>query len=49
MAGVGGENPETVSSEARLMTPKDPIASLEKIEQAIIAKAIQAVNRTAGR
>lgn len=28
------------------MTPKDPIASLEKIEQAIIAKAIQAVNRT---
>jgi len=28
------------------MTPKDPIASLEKIEQGIIAKAIQAVNRT---
>ena len=28
------------------MAPKDPIASLEKIEQAIIAKAIQAVNRT---
>jgi len=28
------------------MTPKDPIASLEKIEQGIIAKAIQAVNNT---
>ena len=28
------------------MTPKDPIASLTKIEQGIIAKAIQAVNNT---
>jgi hypothetical protein len=28
------------------MTPKDPIAALEKIEQGIIAKAIQAVNNT---
>lgn len=28
------------------MTPKDPIATLEKIEQGIIAKALQAVNRT---
>jgi hypothetical protein len=28
------------------MAPKDPIAALEKIEQGIIAKAIQAVNNT---
>jgi hypothetical protein len=28
------------------MAPKDPIASLEKIEQGIIAKVIQAVNNT---
>jgi hypothetical protein len=31
------------------MATKDPITSLEKIEQAIIAKAIQAVNRTGRR
>jgi hypothetical protein len=46
MAGVGGENPETVSDQARLMAPKDPIAALEKIEQGIVAKAVQAVNNT---
>lgn len=31
------------------MAPKDPITSLKKIEQAIIAKAIQAVNATGKR